>query len=119
MTTQEKIEQKKKKYQLETFYTKTYEELKTIEEKVIRLLHDNKHLRNCDKCLIHTYWKTFDELNTKTNDLHITIIKLTPAGSIIRSRSYIQNELGLYEPDEETKMKRGIREQAHVDYYTQ
>jgi hypothetical protein len=92
-------------------YSKKLNELHTTEEKVIKLLKENPHYRNCDKCLIMAFWFLVDGYNMQLDAR--TIHKLTPAETITRCRRYIQNDLFLFLPtDDEVKERREISQEA-------
>ena len=104
-------EQKLFYYQQPGIYGKKIEELEETEVKVVRLLHDYPHYRNCDKCLIMGFWVLVDNFKgVLSSDI---IHGLTPAESITRARRIIQNDLGLFLPDDpDIIMARGICESA-------
>ena len=96
-------------------YTKTLEELKTAEERVMRLLSDNEEGRNNDTRLLFDYWKAFD--GHKEGHVMVEVFHLTAPETIVRVRRHIQNDLGFFPPtDPEVSKARGIRACAFKDW---
>jgi hypothetical protein len=87
--------------------------MKKVEKNVIELLKAHYELRNNDNALVLAYWNTYNGISIidfeQTSFFNIAI-KLSPAGSIIRARARIQNELHLYPPDPETANAREEKE---------
>lgn len=102
-------------YNMPGLYEKKIHDLETTEERVLHLLKHNLHLRDCDKCLIFHYWFKVDGINDflGKENLH----SLTSSESIRRCRQKIQNDYGLYLPeDEEVRLARQISEDAYRDW---
>lgn len=110
-------EQKKTLYSRDEFYQKKVEQLEMIEERVCWLLAKFEHVRNCDTCLIHFYWREVDKVaysnHTDSEFLH----KLTSADDIVRKRAHIQNRLGMWLPTtKEVILARKIKEMAYHEW---
>ena len=101
-------------YEDPRFYEKTVSQLEEIEERVVWLMKWDDHNRNCDTCLIFSYWNRFSPVMTRIlfsveSERH----KLTAIESITRARRIIQNTLELWPPtDPDVIKKRRIREEA-------
>ena len=80
---------------------------KTIRNKVEFILRYNPEARNCDKTLIFTFWKEFDEISMDNEDSFKKgfIHNSTSTESIRRARQLIQED-GMYLPDDEIVMSR-------------
>lgn len=97
-------------YQSKVFYSILFEHLATIEAGVCWLLAKHEHFRNCDKCLLHGYFK---EVSVKLEDPHTW----PNAGAILRARRKVQNTFKLWLPtDPEVRHKRRISEEAYRLY---
>jgi hypothetical protein len=107
-------EQKIFYYNQEAIYKRKIEEFETAEEKVAWLLHNNSHLRNCDKCLIKAYELQVDRYNGSLDSEEIH--RLTSSETIRRVRQKL-NELGLFLPtDGNVVERRKVCEKAVKDW---
>lgn len=104
-------EQKLFYYKQQGLYERKIQQLEECEERVCWLLHRFPHYRDCDKCLIFGYWHLVDGFGKAMSSE--AIHNLTPAESITRARRAIQNDCGLFLPnDPEILVVRGINQEA-------
>lgn len=97
------------------FQDKLKETLEEIEERVAWLLAKYPKLKNSDKLLVNYYHVIFDNWKGQLDD--INILSLANPASIVRSRRYLQNDLGLFRPDTEIEETRDAAQTAYHDYY--
>lgn len=104
-------DQKKFYYSNPGLYHRKIQELEECEERVVWLLSKFPHYRDCDKCLIFGYWHLGDGFKGVLSSEQIH--NLTPAESITRARRAVQNDCGLFLPDDQKVIiSRGIAAEA-------
>jgi len=103
------IQQKLFYYDKANVHLRKIEELEKAEHKVMWLLRNMPHLRDCDKCLINNFW-------FKT-EYTLSFHDRTAAETITRSRRFIQNELKLCRADELVTEKRKEKQLVYTQYY--
>ncbi len=86
------------------------QKLKTVESKVMQILHDNVSARNSDNKLILLYMKKYFNLY-----LFEDAILKTPFESITRARRKIQAR-GMYESDKQIKAARREKTWEYKEY---
>lgn len=84
----------------------------TIKDEAKQCLKDYKPSRNCDGELIW-YWLMKKGINLPRETLH----KLKEIKTLIRYRRKIQNEDYEYEPNLNVKLKRGVLQKEHAEYW--
>ena len=88
-----------------------------VRDKVLAILEKMPLARNSDNVLLLEYWKEYDDsIFQKIIDIlgyHNIAYNLTPFDSVRRWRQKIQNEEGLFKPDEDVARGR-LERQAEM-----
>lgn len=80
------------------------DELFKVEERVIYLLTKVSHLRDCDACLLLSFWGTFE----KRMNCHLR----TSAETITRARRKVQARGVLMPTDDAVLIRRGFKSEV-------
>jgi hypothetical protein len=92
--------------------------MENVEERVVWILAKYPKTRNHYNILIFNYWKLVEGMNSFDFYDENRQIELTTSESITRACRHIQNELGLFKPDEEIQDGRAVCEEAVKDWAT-